>query len=74
MWFNGIPVTNFQDDRSSISARKLALEYGHTMLPNRGIDSLPYVLIELVWLIQHPQQETTNLRCLNIVEAGNGIL
>lgn len=41
---------------------------------NRGIDPLSYVQMKFVWLIQYPQQETTNLRCLNIIETGNGIL
>jgi hypothetical protein len=37
MWFNGIPITNFQNDRSSVSARKLGLEYEHTMLQIGGL-------------------------------------
>jgi hypothetical protein len=68
--------THNQSSRRSLQhlCSQLVFKHENTMLLYRGIDSLPYVLNELVWLIQHPQQETTDLRCLNIFEAGNGIL
>jgi hypothetical protein len=71
VWFNSITVADLQDDRPSLSIRN---ELGNRLIsgdPSGMIGLLPYVLLKLVWFIQHPEQKMGDLSFLNLIEVRN---